>query len=240
MTSELLIYQQNTIKTYLYFIRENLATIRKFYEEKIEYLKKSLEDRNLLYKARARHLQIMSLIGITTEHLMKLILLKRGLILNTVKPLRFTQEYMDALHEYNNNTPSQEKLDLLYDEADKHSTTDFSERLISFEDCYKLFQESNDEIYFNGIGDLRLNENFEEYSYLGYTKMTGDTCLKIIQRMRNSYIHRAEAKSEMNGITWYMYNFLVWITKKEFSDFFKDESFIGTDENKALFQNATN
>ena len=239
MNSELMIYQQNNIKTYLHFIKENLTIIPQLYEDKISHLNLSLAERSLLYKARARHLQIMSLIGITAEHLIKLILLKRGFVLNAVKPLRFNKEYMEKLENYNSNKPSQEKLDLLYGEADKSASIEFSERLISFEECCQIFKKSNDENYFNGIKELRLNENFEEYSYLGYTKMTGDNCLKIIQQMRNSYLHKAESQSEMQGIIWYMYNFLVWTSKKEFFDFFKDEQFIGTDENKALFQNAT-
>ena len=54
--------------------------------------------------------------------------------------------------------------------------------------------------------------------------------------MRNSYLHLAEAKEELQGIVWYLFNFLIWLSKKEYPDFFEDETYIGSDESKRLFE----
>ena len=83
MGFKLLIYQKNVIHTYLCFIKENLDLIRKIYEETEKQTDPyNPEERLKFFYSKAKFLQIMTLIGLTAEHLVKIILLKRGFVLN--------------------------------------------------------------------------------------------------------------------------------------------------------------
>ena len=119
MGSELLIYQQNVIDTYLYFLKDNLGLIRNIDEEKRK-LSKSYDPNKKweLYPPRAKHLQIMSLIGLTAEHLIKIILLKRGFVLNTGDfEANFTQDFMQVLIKANKQELTTQREDELYEKA---------------------------------------------------------------------------------------------------------------------------
>lgn len=54
--------------------------------------------------------------------------------------------------------------------------------------------------------------------------------------MRNNYIHLADAHGETQGIVWYMFNFCLWIAKKEYPTEFSELNYIGNDEIKAKFE----
>jgi len=238
--NNLLIYQETIIKTYLYFIKENFKLITNILEEKKKFLEPYDLNRDfMLYIARAKHLQIMSLVGITAEHLLKVILLKRGNIINVgISSSQFSKEFLQKIINYNNEYKNKEKLDNLYGDALKNINIQFKDKLIRFEECIKLFIKSNPTNYFTEVGTYLLNQHPEDYngnSYLGYQEIKPELCLRIIRDSRNSYLHKAEAKSEQNGVVWYLFNFLVWISKKEYPDFFKEENFIGSEDSKNLF-----
>ena len=238
MSSEILIYQKNVIGTYLYFIKENLNLIRKLIEENSK-IRLTAE----LYERRALHLQIMTVIGITAEHLIKIILLKRGYILNVVSfGDKFSEEFMLKLEKSNHETLSQEDLNRLYAESKENVNLDFKPQLKKFDECILLFYKSNSENYFDSLGSYILNPHPDIYNkdkYLEERELTPENSLRVIQRMRNSYLHRAEAREEKNGVIWYLANFLIRLCKKEYSDFFREEEYVGNQDVKNLFENAT-
>jgi len=245
MDSEIFIYQQNVIDTYLYFIKENLSLIRNIYNEKGKLFESyNPQEKQKFYSSRAKHLQIMSLIGLTTEHLLKIILLKRGFVLNTRDfEAKFTDDFMKELEKENKQGLTQNKLNYLYKKAENNIQVIFNQNLKSFGTCISLFNKSNPDNYYSSIGTYVLNPFPDVYSgdkYLGYKEIKPSETLKVIQKMRNSYLHLPEAKKEQQGVVWYLFNFVVWLCKKEYPDFFKDETYIGNDENRELFENEGN
>lgn len=242
MEEELLIYQQNVINTYLYFIKENISLIRSIYDEKGKLFESyNPKQKWKLYSSRAKHLQIMILIGLTTEHLIKIILLKRGFVLNASEVgAKFQEAFIQELVQKNKTELTQEEMDETYSKAKNNLIISFKKPLKSFDECISLFIKSNAKDYCNSLGTYILNPNPEVYdgdSYLEYYKqIKPEEALKVIQKMRNSYSHLAKAREEQQGVVWYLFNFLVWLCKKEYPDFFEDLEYIGSKENRRLFE----
>lgn len=235
MSENLLIYHQNVIDTYLYFIKENLSLIRAIYGEYGQrYEPYNPLEKWRLYRPRAKHLQIMILIGLTAEHLVKIILLERGFVLNTSDlEAEFPLEFMQKLEEKQQTALNEEELGELYSEAASNLTISFKKNLKDFGECIALFNNSNEETYYDSLNPYVLNphpEMYNEDEYLGYKTIRPDETLRVIQKMRNSYLHLAEAQSEQQGVVWYLFDFLVWLCKKEYPEFFDDETMIGTPE----------
>lgn len=240
MAEELLIYQQNVIDTYLYFIKENLSLIRSIYEEKGKLFEPyNSKQKWKFYTSRAKHLQIMTLIGLTTEHLIKIILLKRGFVLNISEiDAKFQESFMHGLEQKNKTEVSQEEMNSLHSKAKDNLNISFKKNLKNFDACIALFDKSNTPGYYTPVRTYVLNPYpgvYDGDSYLGYKQIKPEETLRVIQRMRNSYLHSAEAKYEQQGVVWYLFNFLVWLCKKEYPDFFKDETMIGSEKDKGLF-----
>lgn len=237
MTSDLLIYQPIVRDTYLNFIKENFDLIQSLFNRK--------EDSNLrneTLKRRALHLQVMTLVGITAEHLIKLILLKRGFMLNEkTYSDKFDPQFMDRLYNLNPSTIShsdlQVHIDNLYDDAIKHIQLDFKRELIKFDKCISLFRDSSPPNYYDGLGSFNLVQPPTGYvEYLGVDELTPQNCLTVIQQMRNNYLHRAEAMYEKIGVIQYLINFLIWLSRKEYPDFFGTVDYLGDGEIKRLFR----
>jgi len=234
MSYELIFYHKNVTKTYLHFIKQNLSLIKELTEEKRQ------PGLGEILKQRALHLQVMSLIGLTAEHLIKLILLKRGFVLNeSCLQKKFSTDFINKLAAYNEAETSQDDLDYLHKEAVKSIQIKFDKKLVRFEKCKTPFLDSNGSNYFSGVGTFRISlpEEGEDYrDYFGETELKPENILNVIQKMRNSYLHRAEALYEKRGIIDYMINFLVWLCKKEYPDFFEGEKYFGNADVIALFE----
>lgn len=240
--TEILIYQQNVINTYLYFIKEDICLIRQIYDEKGKLFEPyDPQQKWKFYASRAKHLQIMTLIGLTAEHLIKIILLKRGFVLNTSDiDVKFHESFMQELEHKNRSDITQDDLDNLYQKAKNNINISFKKKLKDFDACISDFGKSITPDYYTPIKAYVLNprpEVYDDDSYLGYNQIKPEEILRVIQKMRNSYLHLAEAKSEQQGVIWYLFNFLIWLCKKEYPDFFKEQTMIGSDENKSLFEN---
>lgn len=242
--NNLLIYQDNVRKSYLYLIKENLNLIRKLLKEREKYQEPFNPQREfMLYRARSKHFQIMNLVGQTAEHLVKIILLKRGFVLNQkVTKMKFSEDFMKKIYDFNKGHKTPEKMNDLYSEAEKDINFSFSNKLIKFDKCIQLFNQDNNKTYpdyFEDVGKYNLNPDpqiYNGYEYFGYKEIIPKQCLSIIQKSRNSYTHLLEAHYEQNGIVWYFINFLIWLAKEEFPNFFKDEEYIGNDRIKCLFK----
>jgi hypothetical protein len=240
MAERLLIYYQNTIDTYLYFVKENLALIRRIYGE-AEQPREPYDPtrRWILYVARAKHLQVMILIGVTAEHLIKILLLKRGFVLNTSDiEAKFRQTFMQELEEQNQTELDRDRLDELYSNAVENLSISFKRNLKQFDECIRMFNKSNPQGYYDPVRTYELNphpERYNEDSYLGYKRIRPEQVLAVIQKMRNSYLHLAEAQAEQNGVIWYLFNFLIWLCKKEYPVFFETETMLGGEGGQRLF-----
>lgn len=204
-------YQIKQVDTYIYLVKENIELYKKI----LKLSNKKLEpfDPNNtppFYISRARHLQSMATLGITTEHLLKLIVLKRGYSINEV-------DYVKR----NNGT----------------SEIKYSDKTIMFDKAANLFINSNPDNYFDGLKVYKFNVhdiNYE-YSYLGHKEIDPKTCIKLLQKIRNNYIHKADSHGEWNGIIWYVYDFIIWLSKNEFPHLFSKYKYIGNDEIQSLF-----
>ncbi len=188
-------------KTLIYLVRTNILLLLDLYGNS-DTIAFNLSNEEEFYISRAKHLQFMMVIGITAEQLVKLILIKRGISVESD----------------------------LFDKATNLKKT------ISFDKAIDLFLKSSDEDYFN-IKGYEFNEDDVEYEYiyLGYKQIKPKDCINVIRKMRNNYIHAPDPLSEMNGIIWYLFNFLIWLSNKEFKDYFNDFNYIGNNEIKSLF-----
>jgi len=206
-------HQINTEDTYIYLIKENISLVKKLIEDpKKEIIPFNPSDTAPFYQSRARHLQTMGLVGITCEQLLKSIILTRGYSIFEVDHVK---------------------------NVDDKSEIKYSEKTISYDKAASLFLKSNPESYFKGTKMYEFNtpDIDYEYSYLGYKKVDPKTCITLIQKIRNNYLHKADSHGERNGIIWYVYNFLVWLANKEFPNHFSEYEYIGSDEIKGLFRN---
>jgi hypothetical protein len=205
-------YQINTQETYIHLVRENIALVTKLLSDSREKIN-PFDPNNTtpFYQSRARHLQTMALLGITTEHLLKLIILSRGYSI-------FEVDYIKKVKGKPN--------------------IKYAEKTISFDKSASLFRNSSPADYFDGLKTYDFNThglNYQ-YSYLGYKKIEPKTCINLLQKIRNNYLHKADSHGEWNGIIWYVYNFVVWLAKKEFKGQFSEFNYIGSDDIKALFK----
>ncbi len=206
-------HQISTQDTYIHLVRENISLVKKLLDDsKKEIIAFDPNDTSPFYQARARHLQTMALLGITAEHLLKLIVLSRGFSI-------FEVDYVKKNKD--------------------ESEITYSDKTISFDKTSSLFKNSNPDDYFKGmkVYDFNTHDIDYEYSYLGYKKIDPKTCISLLQKIRNNYLHKADSHGEWNGIIWYAYDFIIWLANKEFSSHFSKYEYIGSDEIKALFKN---
>lgn len=254
-----IIYTKQTKEDYLYYIKENFALIKKlFEEEKIcpPYDEDETSKKHKLFcQCRAKHFQIMTLMGINAEHILKIILLKKGYVINECSLMKkFKKSFLkkvEKLEETNFENASQEQkaIDSIYNEA-KQLITNW--KTISFVNCIKLFKNSikKDKDYFDSIKKLPLNIPKKKilvdgmvlesdpgpiYDYLGFKEIDTKNALDVIRLMRNNYIHFAGAHYEQQGLIYYLYNFLLYLCVKEFKSFFIDEKYLS--ETKAKVEN---
>lgn len=236
----ILIYQQNVKDTYLYFIKDTLSLIKTINNDRnghIEPYNPARKER--LYLAKAKHIQMMTLLGLTAEHLVKIVLLKRGYILNTKQEAKFPKELMELLEKENEKGLTQESLDMLYKKAQSSIPIKVNKNLMCFDKCINLFNMSNTEDYYSSIGTYSLSseeEGDDKEEYFGYQQISPSDAFRVIQQMRNSYIHLSEAQEEQNGVVWYLYNFEVWLCKREYPDFFTEVDYIGSEYIKKMFK----
>lgn len=205
-------YQISTQDTYIHLVKENISLVEKLLEDsKKEIIAFDPNNNSPFYKSRARHLQTMALLGITAEHLLKLIILSRGFSI-------FEVDYVKS----NKDKPE----------------VKYSERTILFDKAASLFKNSNPDNYFDGmkVYDFNTHGLDYQYSYLGYKKIDPKTCITLLQKIRNNYLHKADSHGEWNGIIWYVFNFIIWLVNKEFHSQFSKFKYIGNDDIKALFK----
>lgn len=205
-------YKITTQETYIHLIKGNISLIKKLINKSSKKVTPFDPDNTApFYESRAQHLQTMALLGITCEHLLKLIILSRG----------FSIFEVDHIKRIKNR-----------------SEVKYSDRTVSFDKAASLFKNSNPDDYFKDtkVYEFNTHDIDYEYSYLGYKKIDPKKCISLIQKIRNNYLHKADSHGEWNGIIWYVYNFIIWLAKKEFRDHFFKYKLMGNDDIKKLFR----
>lgn len=247
---KLIIYQKQTKSTYLYFIKENFALIKKILEEKKNCPPYNSDEESegykIFYQCRAKHIQAMTLIGINAEHILKIILLKNGFIINEgVFEEKYSESFSKKLDTYNKNENNklQKDSDYLYEEASRDIKREYKINTISFDKCIKLFKKiiKENKDYYDSIGKYLLNPPIKKIyvdgmlletypgpkqDYFGYEEIDPNNALDIIRLMRNSYVHLVDAHFEQRGVIYYLYDFLLYLCVKEFKNYFKDEKYL--------------
>lgn len=205
-------YPISTQDTYIHLVKENISLVKKLLDDsKKKIIAFDPSNTTPFYQSRAKHLQTMSLLGITTEHLLKLIILNRGY----------------SIYEVGYIKDNKGKPEIKY-----------AEKTISFDKAASLFKGSNPADYFDSLKvyDFNTHGLSYQYSYLGYKKIDPKSCITLLQKIRNNYLHKADSHGEWNGIIWYVYNFIIWLGNKEFSNQFSKFKYIGSDDIKTLFK----
>lgn len=250
MNAKLIIYQKQTKSTYLYFIKENFALIKKLLEEKKNCPPYNSEEESkgykIFYQCRAKFIQAMTLMGINAEHILKIILLKNGFIINEgVFEEKYSESFLKKLDTYdkNENNKLQKDLDNLYEEASRDIKREYKIKTISFDKCIKLFKKiiKENKNYFDSIGKYPLNSPIKKIyvdgefletdpgpkqDYFGYEKINTSNALDVIRIMRNNYIHFVDVHYEQKGLVCYLYDFLLYLCVKEFKNYFKKEKYL--------------
>jgi hypothetical protein len=186
----------------------------------------------------------MTLISINAEHILKIILLKNGFIINEgFLKEKYSKSFLKRLGAYNKNENYKEDLDFLYEKASIDIKRKCKINTISFDKCIKLFKKiiKDNKNYYNSIGKYPLNPPAKkinadgmllyayygpEQDYFGYKEITPNNVLDIIRAMRNNYIHFVDAHEEQQGLVCYLYNFLLYLCVKEFKNYFKEEKYL--------------
>ena len=114
---------------------------------------------------------------------------------------------------------------------DNKAKINYTNKTIPLKSSLDLFNKSNYEGYFDRVKSYKLHDSF-----MGYAELTPLTCLNMINKMRNNYIHKGAPLGESNGIVWYTHNLTIWIAKKEFPNYFNKFKYIGNNEIKSLFK----
>lgn len=245
-----ILYTKQIKEDYLYYIKENFLLMRKLFEEGKKCPPYSRDETSrehkLFCQCRVKHFQMMTILGMNAEHILKIILLKNGYIINIgSSEEQFEESFLkkiEIFEETNFDDISQEQkaLNNLYNEAEQLIN---DRRTISFYKCIELFKKSikNNKEYFKSIKKYSFNNPKEKifvdgmflesdsgptYDYLGFKEISPNNALDIIREMRNNYIHVANAHSERQGIIHYLYNFLLYLCVKEFKRFFIDEKYL--------------
>ncbi len=201
-------------ETYIFYLKENfilMSQIKRRGDNNFAAFDPNKSEK--LFKGRALHIQLMSLIGITAEHLVKLIISKRGYTLNKISYVK---------DDANSSMP----------------TIIYSSMLIGFKESVKLLTQSNTNNYFIKLKPYQLNPFPKAYDrdvYFNRKKINPGECLNLLVEVRNSYLHDPTPKNEQNGVIWYLYDFILWLAKKEFSGEFKNQKYIGNDEIKKIY-----
>lgn len=218
-------FDYNSIKTHwLYCILESLKISKDYIQKTSNWEKLNLEPaqpgnserEKKFYEERCLHILAMLIMGVIGEILIKLILLKEDYIINEIKSIKI---------------------------IDFKPNIEFSENTISFFRAVEQFKKnlSKKKNYFDGLEGYKLCLKEENYDYFGFKEINPDNCLDLLIKIRNNYAHLALPKKEKRGIVWYIYNFLIFLIKKEFSDEKNilnnyDLNFIGDEEVLKCFE----
>lgn len=183
------------------------------------YISNPISDNPSLFKAKGKFIEQCILLGASAEYLLKTVLLKHGFMINEIRgKKRFDQQLIDRIQRYNRNPQNQRELDELFEVASQNLGQP-TNRTINFNKCIEMFKHdivSNERTYFSGIPDEEYNVTNPETKEFYGDVINCSNALNKIKDLRNNYVHSAETRYEERGIFKFLFNFLIFIIKKEF------------------------
>lgn len=216
----------NVMRTLKFSILVLMEDTRRLFQEQNSQIENYHQNPQLLvnpalFRARAKGIELLLLLGVTGEHLLKAILLKNGFVLNEeVRRLaakRFPQALLDQIGQLG-SSQNQQQLDAIYNSASAY-LGQVSGNTISFADCIKQFNADivqSYRTYFSGLSNRTYHvTNKETQKFFKKTIYTSNALIQI-KKIRNNYAHLPDRMYEETRLVKYLYNFLVFIAKKEF------------------------
>lgn len=228
MKKNIFYWHRGLQKTFLNTIKIFLEDIKKLEEERKEFLEKYYQKPNFenlaLFYAGAKHIEQMLILGICGEYLIKSILFKYNFIINSTKrSIKFSEEFISKLNDINNSglKTTYNQIMELDNLSQKNLIASLDKKTIRFEDCIFIFnKEITKQDYFEDNPSYQI---FSEYAqdFYGY-RIDYKNAFEILRNIRNNYGHVPESQDEEQGIMPFLYDFLVFVCKKEFPTFFNN------------------
>lgn len=216
-----------TVKTFLKDFGRLASEQNKLF---MAYVKNAHPGNPALYLSRAKLIEECLLLGVSAEFLLKAILLKNSYVLNidiAQKEKKFDAKFFQRIMDFNSKTPyDKDKLEAIWSQAEKNMGN-VSRKTIDFRKCILIFmKEIICEDYFSGIpcGKYEV-ANAETQEIYGKSIDTSDALWKI-KVLRDNYAHIPNPMYEERGLLPFLYNFVVFVAKKEFPDEFSSLEFL--------------
>lgn len=226
MRRNIFYFNKGTENTFLNTIKILLKDIKRLEIERKLFFNKYCENPSMdniaIFYSRAKHIEQMMILSIVSEYIIKAVLLKYNFIINGIKKnLKFNNEFVFKLTSLKQKgvTAGSDLIKEVDELADKDIVAELDKKTISFEECRQIFEKHIAiKGYFNKTPEYIISNDYTKEFY--GDRLSYPTMFKTLQDVRNNYGHVPEVLYEENGILPFMYNFLVYIVKKEFPDFF--------------------
>lgn len=233
MVETIFIPIRETLNSFLFSLRIFMGDIKRLKleeeEESANYRSNLQPDNVARFKAKGKFIEQCILLGTSAEYLLKVILLKNYYIINDVRGgEKFDQILIDKIEKYNMGTQTQTELDAIFIMASENLGQP-TNKTISLGRCIEIFRAdiaTDEQTYFSGLSNIEYNvTNPETRGFYGEI-INLSNALEKIKDLRNNYVHCAETMYEERGIFKFLFNFLLFIAKKEFSDIMVELEFI--------------
>lgn len=214
---------QNMITSMCTSVKIFMEDIIRLDEEGVNEFKKYIADTSnwsALFKARAKFIEQSLLLGVSAEYLLKAVLLKCGYIINKEKAgKKFSKSLFDKIEELGSKQ-SPNEFNLIYQLAEKELGP-VSGETIGLKKCIDIFQDEivgDADSYYSDLPNKEykiINSETKEFygEIINYSN-----ALEKIRLLRNNYAHLPDPMYEERGLVPFLYNFLVFIAKKEFPE----------------------
>ena len=211
---------------------EDVAKLSKDHQSEFQkYLLSPSPSNPALFTARAKLIEQLLLLGVSTEYMLKGILLRNGYALN--REIAHIQKKLDSallqrIKNFNEKDPSNwSEHELIYKEAENKlpkvsgKTIKLTGKTIKFEKCKNLFKSDivvNPQTYFSALAKQQYTPSNEDTKKFYGPVIDSSNVLDKIQFLRNNYAHIPDAMYEERELIPFLYNYVVFISKKEFPE----------------------
>ena len=216
----------NMMRTLKFSILVIMRDIRRLFQEQQAEIQNYFQNplplvNPALFRARAKSIELLLLLGVTGEHLLKAVLLNHGFILNKevrgMATQQFPQNLLTMIRQLG-NSQNQQQLEAIYRRASAF-LGQVSGNTISFAECIRIFNTQivrSFRVYFRNLPNRRYNvTNQETRNFFGRTISAANALAKI-KKIRNNYAHLPDRMYEERELVRFLYNFLVFIARTEF------------------------
>lgn len=174
-----------------------------------------------LFTSRAKLIEQLLLLGVSTEYLLKGVLLNYGYTLNTeiaTIQKKLEPTLLKRITDFNTKDPfNWTEHNLIYKEAEK-KLPKVSGKTIKFEICKNLFMSEivvDPAKYFSGLANKQYKPSNQDTQKFYGTTIDSSNVIEKIQHSRNNYAHIPDALFEEEPLISLLFNYIVFIAKKE-------------------------